>query len=95
MNDIDVSTFVRAANTNGGGKPDFSRIRTIDGLDVKGKRVLVRVDFNVPMQGRRTSSDTTRIKRVLADHQAARRTAGAKVDRAVAISAAPKAGTMT
>jgi phosphoglycerate kinase len=64
MNDIDVSTFVRAANTNGGGKPDFSRIRTIDGLDVKGKRVLVRVDFNVPMQDGEVT-DTTRITRVL------------------------------
>ena len=29
MNDIDVS-IVRAANTNGGGKLDFSRISTID-----------------------------------------------------------------
>jgi phosphoglycerate kinase len=64
MNDIDVSTFVRAANANGGGKPDFSRIRTIDGLDVKGKRVLVRVDFNVPMQEGEVT-DTTRITRVL------------------------------
>ena len=49
MNDIDVSTCSRRQQ-NGGGKPDFSRISTIDGLDVKGKRVLVRVDFNVPMQ---------------------------------------------
>jgi phosphoglycerate kinase len=64
MNDIDVSTFVRAANANGGGKPDFSRIRTIDGLDVKGKRVLVRVDFNVPMQDGEVT-DATRITRVL------------------------------
>jgi len=64
MNDIDVSTFARAANANGGGKPDFSRIRTIDGLDVKGKRVLVRVDFNVPMQDGEVT-DTTRITRVL------------------------------
>ena len=46
MNDIATSNIARAANMNGGGKPDFSRIRTIDGLDVKGKRVLVRVDFN-------------------------------------------------
>ena len=50
MNDIATSNIARAANMNGGGKPDFSRIRTVDGLDVKGKRVLVRVDFNVPMQ---------------------------------------------
>ncbi|HEU0018428.1 MAG TPA: phosphoglycerate kinase [Methyloceanibacter sp.] len=64
MNDIDVSTLARAANTNGGGKPDFSRIRTIDGLDVRGKRVLVRVDFNVPMQDGEVT-DTTRITRVL------------------------------
>jgi phosphoglycerate kinase len=64
MNDIDVSTFIRAAKANGGGKPDFSRIRTIDGLDVKGKRVLVRVDFNVPKQDGEVT-DTTRITRVL------------------------------
>src|SRR6478735_5188502 len=64
MNDIDVSTFVRAADANGGGKPDFSRIRTIDGLDVRGKRVLVRVDFNVPIQDG-VVGDTTRIERVL------------------------------
>ena len=50
MNDIATSNIARAANMNGGGKPDFSRIRTVDGLDVKGKRVLVRVDFNVPIK---------------------------------------------
>jgi phosphoglycerate kinase len=49
---------------NGGSKPDFSCIRTVDGLDVKGKRVLVRVDFNVPMQDGEVT-DTTRITRVL------------------------------
>jgi phosphoglycerate kinase len=64
MNDIDVSTFARAANTNGGGKPDFSTIRTIDGLDVRGKRVLLRVDFNVPVKDG-IVGDTTRIERVL------------------------------
>jgi phosphoglycerate kinase len=64
MNDIATSNIARAANMNGGGKPDFSRIRTIDGLDVKGKRVLVRVDFNVPMQDGEVT-DTTRITRVL------------------------------
>ena len=36
MNDIATSNIARAANMNGGGKPDFSRIRTVDGLDVKG-----------------------------------------------------------
>ena len=64
MNDIANSNIARAANMNGGGKPDFSRIRTIEGLDVKGKRVLVRVDFNVPMQDGEVT-DTTRITRVL------------------------------
>jgi len=64
MNDIDVSTIACAANVNGGNKSDFSRIRTIDGLDVRGKRVLLRVDFNVPVQDG-TVTDTTRIARVL------------------------------
>jgi phosphoglycerate kinase len=43
---------------------DLSRIRSIEGLDVKGKRVLVRADLNVPMQGGAVS-DATRIERVL------------------------------
>src|ERR1700704_3723820 len=37
--------------------------RTLDDVDVKGKRVLLRVDLNVPMeQGRVT--DTTRLERI-------------------------------
>src|SRR6202161_3491157 len=40
--------------------PNF---RTLDDVDVKGKRVLLRVDLNVPMeQGRVT--DATRLERV-------------------------------
>ncbi len=38
--------------------------RTLDDLDVKGQRVLLRLDLNVPMDGGRIS-DTTRIERAM------------------------------
>jgi phosphoglycerate kinase len=48
----------------GMGDVDLSRIKTIDGLDVKGKRVLMRADLNVPVENGKVA-DATRIERVL------------------------------
>src|SRR5271165_6597651 len=42
----------------------MASFRTLDDLEPKGRRILVRVDLNVPMEGGKVS-DTTRIERVL------------------------------
>ena len=39
------------------------QFRTLDDVDVKGKRVLLRVDLNVPMENGRVT-DATRLERV-------------------------------
>ena len=41
----------------------MKQFRTLDDVDVKGKRVLLRVDLNVPMEGGRVT-DATRLERV-------------------------------
>ncbi|HEX9836165.1 MAG TPA: phosphoglycerate kinase, partial [Alphaproteobacteria bacterium] len=42
----------------------MDRFRTIDALDVAGKRVIVRADLNVPMKDGRVT-DATRIERLV------------------------------
>src|SRR6185437_7236049 len=46
-----------------GSDPMSKDFRTLDDVDVKGKRVLLRVDLNVPTEGGRVT-DTTRLERV-------------------------------
>ncbi|MEX0590539.1 MAG: phosphoglycerate kinase, partial [Xanthobacteraceae bacterium] len=36
----------------------MAKFRTLDGADLAGKRVLIRVDLNVPMEAGKVSDDT-------------------------------------
>ncbi len=47
-----------------GGVGDLSGVRSVEGADVAGKRVLIRVDFNVPIENG-VVADATRLERVL------------------------------
>src|SRR6202050_5557788 len=53
-----------SAKISGGPSPMTNPFRTLDDASVSGKRVLLRVDLNVPMEHGKVT-DATRIERVL------------------------------
>ena len=57
LGNASLPLIVQSDNTPGGTMP----IRTIDQIELKGKRVFIRVDFNVPMDDRKNITDDTRI----------------------------------
>ena len=59
-----ASSPADAAEGLSGGGLDLSSVKTIEGVDVRGKRALVRVDFNVPIENG-IVADATRLERVL------------------------------
>jgi phosphoglycerate kinase len=63
-----LSVRVRTADPQ---EDDEMKIRTVDQLDLSGKRTLVRVDFNVPMDKSGNVTDVTRLQAALPTIRAA------------------------
>ncbi len=69
-------------------------MRTLDDLDVEGKRVLVRVDFNVPLDEARNITDDARIRAALPTLKELRSKGASQLVLVRACSHAPTDGTI-